>query len=461
MGYYTSFSQEVEQYKIEAYAIQRTEILKQYKQFGGFKTIQQMMDLADPNDFKNVFNIVKKYSLVREYQRNGFPADAILSYKDFNSLTPNDVYRIMRAKADNINSVINALDDPVVLNDNMLSLVDGFLRSPRFGIKCPWESYNRYFRGLLPGNVLIQAFKSNDGKSRNLTFLAAYVCLVQKQKFMMLSNEMTEVAIRSCLLCTVISNEVFQELHGVHITKTEEELTMGWYHSDENPDAYVQRCTDEEGNYIESEEDYIVRVKQTSEYQAVKQVAEWMEREMEGRFYFRDITADYRDSAIETELRKAKVVYQCTSFAYDTAKAYGQDDWKVLKATVTSITELAKELNMAGVCTFQLSDDSENVSIFDFNSMQLAGSKQVRHVVDCMTLGRKLKPEEYHECQYIPYSIDEVWGQAVALNLDPKKQYFAIKIDKNRMSKKGDIILFEIDLDRNIWQDIGSLVKKS
>lgn len=461
--YYLTFSQDVSESKLNNYMSQNMDRLKRYKALGGWRTVKEFMSLADVDDFKNYFNIVKKYSLVREYVRNGFPADKILSYKNFQMMTANDVYRIMRAKADNVNSIINVLDDPVILTQGVLDVVDSFLLKPQMGIPTPWQAYNDNFKGLLPGKVLIQAFKSNEGKSRNLTYLIAFVTLIQKQKFMLLSNEMQESDIKSCLLTSVINGKEFQALHGVKMRKPEEEIVLGRYRSDEDPTVYIERYVDEWGNYTETDEEYITRVKATQDYKNVQKVAEWMEAQLDGRFYFRDVTDDYSNERLEMEIRKSKVVYNCSCFAYDTAKASGMDDWRELKKTVTEIVELAKQLGLAGICTYQLSDESEDISIFDFNSTQLASSKQVRHVVDCLTMGRRLKPDEYHLCQYEPFDkeLSGAWGDTVALDLDPKKVYFGIKIDKNRAGRRSDIILFSINLDYNTWDCIGYLIKKN
>lgn len=452
--YYLTFSQNVTETKMNNYMSQNLERLKTYKQYGGWKTIQSFMGMADEEDFKNYFETCKKYSLVREYAKQGFPAEQILNYKNFQTLTANDVYRVMRAKADAINSTINLIDDPVIVTQDNLKLVDSYLLRPQMGITTPWSAYNVAFKGLLPSRVLIQAFKSNEGKSRNLTYLIAYVTLIQKKKFMMLSNEQQESDIRNCLLTTVINNKEFQELHGIKMHKTEEELTLGKYHPDDDPENFIER---QEG---ESDEGYIERVKATKDYQNVKYITEWMDQQLEGRFYFRDITDDYSNERIEMELRRCAVVYQCDAFAYDTAKASGMDDWRELKKVITEIVELAKQLKLTGICTFQLSDESENVSIFDFNSTCLASSKQVRHVVDCLTMGRKLKKDEYHLCSYMPGNVHKDWGEQVEQPLNDDKEYFAIKIDKNRIGRRADIILFEINLDINEWNCIGYLVKK-
>ena len=52
------------------------------------------------------------------------------------------------------------------------------------------------------------------------------------------------------------------------------------------------------------------------------------------------------------------------------------------------------------------------------------------------------------------------WGDPTISDLDLGKQYFAIKIDKNRAGSKDKIMLFEIDLNLNIWRNIGYIIKK-
>lgn len=455
--YYLTFSQDVSQNKVNNFATQNAERLKLYKSFGGWKTIQNMMDLADPSDFKNVYSTVKKYSLIREYDKNGFPAENLLSMKNFQHMTANDVYRFMRSKADKINTKINVIEEPIILTQGITSIVDSYLLAPQFGIQTHWKGYNDYFRGLLPGNVLFQGFLSNEGKSRNLVNLIAYVTLVKKQKFMLLSNEMTEDAMKNCLITTVLNCKEFKKLHGVELIKPEKEITMGKYRDDVTRE-FIERKNDGQGNFTESEEDYLNRVKSTKEYQDVIKVASWMEEQLEGKFYFNDITSDYSDEAIELEIRRAKLVYSCNCFAVDTLKAWGAEDWVKVKATATKIVELGKELKLFGVCTFQLTDATVFDSVFDLSSNNIGAAKGIKHPVDLLTLGKRIKSDEYHMYQYIAY--DDNWGEEVAKDLDPQKRYFAIKIDKNRLGDKDKIMLFDYNLDYNVWNQVGYIAKK-
>jgi hypothetical protein len=459
--YYLTFSQDIGENKLNNFATQNTERLKEYRTYGGWKTIKSMMDLADPNDFKNIYNTVKKYSLIREYDRNGFPADKILAHKNFQYLTPNDIYRLMRSKADKINTVINVIDEPIIMTKDVSKTIDSYLSVPQFGTKVHWNGYNEYFRGLLSGNVLFQGFLSNEGKSRNIVNLIAYTVLVKKQRFMLLSNEMTYQSTLNCLITTVLNCKEFKELHGVELIKPEKEITMGLYRDDKTGE-FVERQKDDNGNFIESEEHYVARVKETKEYQSVARVAQWMEEQIDGKFYYTDITSDYSEEAIELEMRRAKLVYNCNHVALDTLKAFGEERWEQVKKLATHVTEVTKELNLFTVCSFQLTDDSLFCDVFDLSSNNISAAKGIKHPADLLVLGKRINPEEYHKYQYEPYDDElmDMWGEATVQDLDPKKFYFGLKIDKNRLSERNRVLLFDYNLNYNTWENVGMLVKK-
>ena len=88
--YYLTFSQTVDEKKINVFMSQNDERLKEFKHYKGWKTVQRFIDLADTNDVDNYFDLVKKYSLLREYEKNGFPVYKIINSKKFDSLTAND-----------------------------------------------------------------------------------------------------------------------------------------------------------------------------------------------------------------------------------------------------------------------------------------------------------------------------------------------------------------------------------
>lgn len=459
--YYLTFSQDFSENKMNNFATQNIERLKSYREYGGWKTIKSIMDMADPNDFKNIYNTVKKYSLIREYDRNGFPADKILAHKKFQYLTPNDIYRLMRSKADKINTEINVIDEPIVMTKDVKKTIDNYLVSPQFGTEIHWKGYNDFFRGLLPGHVLFQGFLANEGKSRNIVNLIAYVVLVKKQRFMLLSNEMTYSAILNCFITTVICGEEYKALHGIDIKKPEKEITMGLYRDDKTGEFVTRKCN-ANGEFTESEEDYKERIRATTEYQKVAQIAEWVENQIDGKFYYTDITSDYSEEAIELEMRRAKILYKCNHVALDTLKAYGEERWEQVKKLATKVTEITKELGLFTVASFQLTDDSLFCDIFDLSSNNISAAKGIKHPADLLVLGKKIAPDEYHKYQYEPYDdeLSDSWGEPTLQDLHPEKFYFGIKIDKNRLGERNKVLLFQYNLNFNEWRNIGLLHKR-
>ena len=457
--YYLTFSQTVDETKMNVFMSQDQERLKTYKQYKGWKTIQQYMKLSDETDIKNYFNLVKKYSLVREYGRNGFPVDKILSHKNFDKMTPNDIYRIIRVKADKIHTVINAGEEAVELTTNNTSQIDKYLNKPNFGLPFPWYLYNELFLGMRETKALFEGFLSNEGKTRKMVLLASYIALVQKQNLFLMSNEMDEEDLRSCLITTVINNAEFQELHGVTIKKPEKEIVLGVYH-DKNG-SIIRRKIDDFGIYLETNEEYIDRVKKESnEYWEVHKVTEWIDSpDRKGKVLFKDVGDDYSPERIEFELRKAKMVNNITYYGYDTLKGYNTDDWSQIKQFATRLKELTKDLRMSGYIVFQLSDDTVFTDVFSLSSNNIANAKQIKHVADILNIGKKLQKDEYHKYQMI--LENDNWGEPVKEDLDLSKQYFCIKPDKNRAGSKDKLMLFEIDLNLNIWKNIGYLIKKN
>lgn len=454
--FYLTFSQTVDETKLNVFMSQDEGRLSLYKQFHGWKTVKQYMDLADKDDCKNYYNIVKKYSLLREYARNGFPADKLIKSKKFDKYTANDIYRIIRSKADKINTVINAGEEAVDLTENNEKQLNKYLKSPAFGLPFPWVMYNEYFLGMREGKTFFEGFTSNSGKSRKLMLLAAYTALIQHEKFLFLSNEMDEEDLRSCLMTTVVNNEEFQELHGVHRNKPEREIVLGVYR--DNNGNIIRRKIDENGKYIETDDEYSQRVKDVSqEYWDIVKVMRWIDDNNQGNLMFKDIGDDYSMERIEFELRKAKVVYNVTYYGYDTLKSWQVEDWAQLKQTATKLKEITKELRLFGFCVFQLTDSTIETDALSLSSLNIASSKGIKHVTDILTLGKALNKSEYHKYRYVAY--DDSWGEPVEKELNIKKDYFAIKIDKNRAGRKDRVMLFEINLDYNTWENIGYLTE--
>lgn len=144
---YKTFSQTVDETKVNTFMTQDKERLSTYRRYGGWKVIKQWMELSNIDDFKNYLEIVKKYSLLREYDRRGYNVDRIMAHKKFNLFKANDIYKIVRSGADKISTEILADEGTVVMSENNVNTIKKWLIRPQMGLQMPFELLNEMFRG--------------------------------------------------------------------------------------------------------------------------------------------------------------------------------------------------------------------------------------------------------------------------------------------------------------------------
>ena len=455
---YKTFSQTVDEFKVNTFMTQDSERFKVYSNFGRYETIKKIITICDANDIDNYFETVKKYSLVREYYRKGYPIQKMVQHHKFPTMTAEQVYKTIKAGADKVSTVILCNKESTVINSGVSETVNKYLITPQMGLMTPWYMYNEMFRGCRLGKVVFDGLLSNEGKTRKLMLLASYITLVKNEKFFLASNEMDEEDLRSCLITTVLNNKEFKEIHGIDIVKKEREVVLGLYKDDIN-NEFIYRKTNDDGVFIEDEDEYIKRVfKNSNEYRLTQEVAKWVDSKRETQLFFKDVGIDYSDTALEFEFKKHQMIYGIKYGGYDTLKGFQVEDWQTVKQTATKLKELMKEINMFLYAVFQLTDDAIYTDIFDLSSNQIANSKQIKHVADHLTLGKRLNKEDYHKYKYIPIGC---WGEEAYENLNPNRTYYGVKIDKNRGGAKNSIMLYEVDLDYNTWINSGALVKSN
>lgn len=457
---YKTFSQTMDENKLNTFMSQDKDRLKSYKKYGGYKTITRWTELVNLEDVKNYMETIKKYSLLREYNNRGYNVDRIIAHKKFNLLKANDIYKIIRSGADKVSTEILSDEDTIKMNNNNVDFVKKWMLKPQMGLEIPFKLLNEMFRGLRLGKMFALAFLSNEGKTRLAVLLASYIALVKKEKVYFMANETDEEDIRACLLTTVINNTYFKNIHGIDIGKVEREIVLGVYKDDEG--NLLERKYDEKTeDFTETEEEYLERVYDNSvAYRNVLKIAEWLDQQENTTIFFERLQ-DYSDSNLEFKIRKMAISQNVKYFIYDTLKGYKDEQWSVLKQTTTMLSDLMGELKCCIWADIQLTDDSVYTDIFSFSSNNIANAKQLKHVLDHLILGKRLIKEEYHKYKIVP-NEGVIWGEIKEpIDLNLEKIYYALKIDKNRSGSKDKIPVLEVDLDKNTWTEIGYLIKAS
>ena len=443
---------------ISVFMTEEQDRLQSYRNFGGFATLTDWMDIAREEDFKNYLKVLKKYSLIREYARKGYDVARIREHNNFDSLEASDIYRLLRSQIDRINTIICENSDVEKLNAKTTETILQCLESPDQGLSYPFAEWNEMFRGMRLGTMVTLGMLSNAGKSRFLFKLICYTAFVHKQKMLVLLNEMTITEMRHALITTVINNPEYEELHGVKLTKKEREVVLGMYRDEEG--EFIYRKVDKEGEFLETYEEFVAKVEEHSpEFKKAKAITEWIDEKSEGFIYAKDMSGNYDDQTLDFEIRKAKIISGIDYVAYDTLKsekdAIGQ--WEKLKSTTTMLSELSKEINICLIATFQLTDDAQLIDPLSLTSNQIANAKQIIHLVDTMVAFAEIPRSKYKS--YAVYKEDEDWGEPAQYDLDPNKRYYASCTLKNRAGRKMKL-LFSLNLDTNVWFCEGEVTHK-
>ena len=456
---YQTVTQSFTKANVSIFMSEESERAALFRKYGGWRTIESWVKLSSIDDFdvRSCFDRLKKYSLLREYERRGFNTDFIKRQKRFDYFTAKDVYKLVRTQADRVNTVIMGDSDIDILNSKVNDLIDGCLDTPDQGFTIPFPILNEVFMGMQKKTIMAVAAMSNAGKSRLMIKLVAYATLVLHKRTLVLLNEMTVEKMRKALLTTVINNPEYKALHGVDIVKPEREIVMGMYRDRDG--NFIYRRRDKEGNFSETKEDFLQRVKDNSdEYHKVKQVAAWIESQMQAMIYVKDISSDYSDHVLEFEIRKAVITKGVELWFYDTCKNEQTGEWSAFKITVSKLAEICKPLNVFGYLSMQLNDETNSVAPDAMNSSCIAEARQTKHVLDSLIMIKQIDNSDYHKYQYIKRN-DEDWGSDVIKDLSPSKTYYCFVVDKNRGGEKPKV-LFEVNLNLNTWSECGMLKRR-
>lgn len=418
--YYRTFSQEISETKVIMFMSQDEERNKTFKSNGGWKTIQKYIDLADPTDIKNHLDKIKKYSLLREFSRKGFPVEKLVEHKAFSKMKAEDIVKFMRFNVDNINTVIGGGKSSVLLGKDIKKQILKWKESPDIGEEIPFPIWHSLFRGWRKGKLIVDGMMSGNGKSRRASKVAAFVGIAKRIPTLVLVNEQEKEEWDAMMLSVIANNKEF--------------------------------------GFWESEKDYIdetdILLGQTTEYQDKKleEIATWMEENT--KIYFLDLD-QYADDDIEREIKKHVLGLGVKYVFYDTLKGYKTDNWESVKQTTTKLKDVCKELKIGGYATIQLTDDT--VMTDELTSMNIANAKQLKHVVDHLVLEKKIDPRKYKDYAIKVQNEDGGWGE---IPLDERKTFYMQKIDKNRGGSTGLELITEIDLGRNLWLEKGYLIRK-
>ena len=342
-----------------------------------------------------------------------------------------------------------------VLNSDLtdfLKLGDNNLRT---GLELPFPILNSVFKGIRKGETMAYAMPSNAGKSRFTINLAAYTAFVNKKKVLVISNEMSEEKMKLCLITTIINNPKIQELHGQKLSKTEGEILEFKFRAD-NPKEVK---TDKDGFIIKEDKEtqtaFIKRLsKQSSEYNHVIAVTDWVNKQVNNSIYFINIT-DHTNEELQNVIMNFYYKEQIEYVFYDTLKTDIDHIGSAaeIKKTTTILANLAQNFGMFIYSTLQLRETETLPVNLTINDLSVSGT--VKEVLDTLCLLKQIHRDNLGDYEYSLNEVDTKYFNLEKFK-DPDVRYYACVVDKNRAGAKPTL-LFRLNLAYNSWEELGYL----
>ena len=339
-----------------------------------------------------------------------------------------------------------------VLNKDLTTFLESGENNLRNGLPLPFPILTSVFKGIRRGETMAFSMPSNSGKSRFTIDLAAHVALVHKKKVLIISNEMSEDKMKLCLITTIINNKAIQELHGVHLSKTEGELLEFKFRADDPKNVE----TDEEGFIIrkpkEKQGDFVKRLtKESEEFRKTIEITDWANKEIKNSIYFINIT-DHTNDELQKVIMNYYYKEQIEYVFYDTLKTdtanigVGEE----LKKTATILSNLAQNFNLYICSTLQLAES--NTLPVNLNVNDLAVSRTVKEVLDTLCLIKQINRDTLQDYEYSLNEVDTKFFNLKKFD-DPDVRYYACVVDKNRAGAKPTL-LFRLNLAYNVWEEL-------
>lgn len=339
-----------------------------------------------------------------------------------------------------------------VLNKDLTTFLESGENNLRNGLPLPFPILTSVFKGIRRGETMAFSMPSNSGKSRFTIDIAAHVALVHKKKVLIISNEMSEDKMKLCFITTIINNKAIQELHGVHLSKTEGELLEFKYRADDPKNVE----TDEEGFIIrkpkEKQGDFVKRLtKESEEFRKTIEITDWANKEIKNSIYFINIT-DHTNDELQKVIMNYYYKEQIEYVFYDTLKTdtanigVGEE----LKKTATILSNLAQNFNLYICSTLQLAES--NTLPVNLNVNDLAVSRTVKEVLDTLCLIKQINRDTLQDYEYSLNEVDTKFFNLKKFD-DPDVRYYACVVDKNRAGAKPTL-LFRLNLAYNVWEEL-------
>lgn len=399
-----------------------------YKKLGGHRIYERLANISKVQEnFKNIYEKLKSYNLLRELQKKGFSVEKnIDKLKD---KSPDQILKIYEMQLTKVGSYIKGIQDSVQIGQGMLNFYEDLKKTPDVGIEIPFPIVNRFARGWRTSKIYASGMHSGMGKSREVAYILTYTSIIGQEPALIGVNEQDEQEWRLMFL-TSVANNVFSKKYGIMVD--EDDIALG-------------KCTGKKD-------------------EMVKEAAKYLEDNSKISFLEMNIY-DYDSLKMTFKKHKLKGIKH---IVIDTFKPFRSDsqgvaDWLSFVSTSEKLkriigSEKKGGLDIALWITLQLTDESLISKML--NSMSIASGKQIKHNLDFLKMSRMLDWKDKEKIQVKIEMPGNPFNGEIQ-DLDKYKDYYLTYIDKNRGGKDHRYIISEVDKGKILFKELGWAVFKN
>ena len=287
----------VDEFAIDSYLSNYKEQYKIFQDNNGLDYLGSAREMSDISNYEYNYNRLRKYSLLRYYEKQGldtrFIYDSTITESNkaeaeqvkFDNYTEQDIVEMVEATfviTPNMKYCANTLSTDIQAADGMRTLVTDLMEVPDVGLALNNEGLNTVSRGARLGCLFMRSCPQGGGKTR---MAAGDACKIAVPYFYDVDSK-SFVYTGNCEPTTIFSTEMpvdeIQTLVIAAVSKVNEEhILYGIYEEDEW--TRVQQAIE----YIEASPLYIVHIPDFSIEDIKNQIKKY-NREFSVRYFFFD-----------------------------------------------------------------------------------------------------------------------------------------------------------------------------
>lgn len=363
----------IDEFSIDSYLSKHPKQYSIFQENNGLNYLVQAREMAELENYDFFYHRLRKYSLLRYYENNGWDTRKIYDTSivdsakmeaeqmKFDDYTEQDIVDFAET-AFVINPKIkyctNTLSTDVQAGDGMEELINELMEVPDVGLPLNNEGINTVSRGARRGCLFMRSSEQGGGKSRMAAgdackIAVPYVYDVKEKNF-----EYTGISEPTCYITTEMSVDEIQTLLIATVSKVNEDHILNGVY-EEGELERVRQATE----YIKTSPLYIIHIPDFS-IEDIKNLIKKYNRELFVNYFFFDY--------IHTSLRLMSEV--------NGKSRMGLKEHQLLLVFATELKTVAQQLDVFIYTASQVNGEAKNALYKDQNL--LAGAKALANKLD-------------------------------------------------------------------------------